>query len=249
MTTHDLDVDFAWYYREDRDPDIECEELYALHRALWGRAHPGVDPFKLEVVQTSRRYELALTTRNGARIRLASDAMINTWTRPGWAHRYSFSSELLAEIAADTDDFFRVASTPAAYTVWPLNGPGQTGASINQARGTDPLLGDRFDRTLECIRRHYQDRDAVNPLGDRLDVYAGFFDLFGDFDTYVRFFLLDDLLTEDRSAVRCLMSDGPVTGFAEPAVARSPEQYAMLRTRSIAFIQARKDRMRGLELA
>ena len=72
--------------------------------------------------------------------------------------------------------------------------------TINAQRGCHPRIKDRFDLTVECIRRHYRDEDS--PLSATLARYADFFGLFGDFRGYVAFFLLQDLVTEDCSAVR-----------------------------------------------
>ena len=49
----------------------------------------------------------------------------------------------------------------------------------SETRGLAPELRDRFDLTLECIRRRYVEPSAANPLGERLAYYADFFDLFG----------------------------------------------------------------------
>ena len=72
--------------------------------------------------------------------------------------------------------------------------------TINGARGFHPRIKDRFDLTVECIRRHY--RNEWSPLSDALRRYADFFGLFGDFRGYVEFFLLQDLVTVDCSAVK-----------------------------------------------
>ena len=48
--------------------------------------------------------------------------------------------------------------------------------TINGARGFNPKIADRFDLTLECIRRHY--RKEPSPLGQVLERYGGFFALF-----------------------------------------------------------------------
>ncbi len=113
----------------------------------------------------------------------------------------------------------------------------------------DRRIADRFDLTLECIRLHYSDPTAENPLGERLAYYADFFALFGDFDGYVRLFLLDELVTADRSAVLSLMSGEPLGAFGTPALAFSPVQYAEYRQRSIAFVKARNARILQLGLS
>lgn len=243
LTVIDPDEDFAAYYRDDWDPDSGCERLYVWHRALWSRSVAGVTPFELDVVY-DRGYEMQLRAADGSQFRLASDGIIATWSTPGWAHR--FEPEVFAEITKDTDDFFRVGSTIGGYILFPRNRTGQTGHTINQARAW--ALGDRFDLTLECIRRHYTDPLAENPLGDRLAYYADFFALFGDFSSYVRFFLLEDLVTPDCGAVHSLMTGDPLNGFDAPALAASAAQYAEFRRRSIAFVTGRNNRIRQLRM-
>ena len=48
--------------------------------------------------------------------------------------------------------------------------------------------------------RYYRHQDS--PLAPALGRYAGFFALFEDFQGYVDFFLLQDLLSSDYEAVR-----------------------------------------------
>lgn len=239
----DPEADFSSHYRNGGDPDRDCPRLYAWHRALWGRSLPGIAVFQLAVTY-DRGFEMSLRTPNASEFRLASDSMIPTWSSPGWTR--SFPSDLVAEIAKDVDDFYRVASTVGGYILFPRNRIGQTGRTINQARGVDRRIADRFDLTLECIRRHYVDPTAENPLGERLAYYADFFSLFADFDGYVRFFLLDDLLTGDGRGVRSLVSGEPLGAFATPAVAASATEYVAYRQRSIAFVKARNERIRQL---
>ena len=236
----DPDEDFSSHYRNGGDPDRDCPRLYSWHRALWGRFVPGIADFQLDVIH-GRGFEMSLRAGDGSKFRLASDGIVPTWSSPGWTR--SFRTDLVAEVAKDTDDFYRVASTVGGYILFPRNRMGQTGRTINQARGVDPRIADRFDLTLECIRRHYLDPLAENPLGERLAYYADFFSLFGDFDGYARFFLLDDLLTSDRSAVRSLMSGEPLSAFVAPAFAVSPTEYGEYRQRSIAFVKARNGRI------
>lgn len=240
----DVNLDFAEGYRTGRDPDRYSELLYRWHLALWSRPVPGFEPFELELLDTSWGYEFLLTAQARS-FRLASDGIIATWSYGGcldW-----FAPDLRAEVARDVDDFFRIASTVGGYLLFPRNGEGQSGPTINQARGTRAAIRDRIDLTLECIRRHYLEPDTENPLGDRLECYADFFALFGDFDGYVRFWLLDDLVTPDRDAVRSLMR-GEVADFGTPALPTTVEEYAEYRRRSIAFVNARNERIRALAL-
>lgn len=56
-------------------------------------------------------------------------------------------------------------------------------------------IRDRFDLTLECIRRWYVGED--NPLFKDLDRYKSYFELFVNFKGYIDFFLLNDLIDID----------------------------------------------------
>ena len=121
---------------------------------IWGRDVPGVRPFDLEVVY-DRGYGLRLRAPGGNEFWLGSDGIIPTWSTPGWTKR--FALDLVAEIALDADNFYRIASTFGGYIIFPRNRAGQTGWTINQSRGMNSAIADRFDLTLECIRRHYSD--------------------------------------------------------------------------------------------
>ncbi len=103
-------------------------------------------------------------------------------------------------------------------------------------------------RVMAFIRRHYLDPGLDSPLAHRLNYYGDFFALFCDFDTYVRFFLLDDLVTPDRDSVWSLLTGDVVTHFHVPAYATTPIEYATFRVNSIKFVRARNERTRRLGL-
>ncbi|WP_425472499.1 DUF6994 family protein [Tessaracoccus rhinocerotis] len=88
-----------------------------------------------------------------------------------------------------------------------------------------------------------------SPLANRLNYYSDFFELFGDFDTYLRFFLLDDLVTADRASVRSFLDGEAVTSFPAPAFVVTPSEYTAYRVNSMRFVQARNDRIRRLRLS
>ena len=110
--------------------------------------------------------------------------------------------------------------------------------TINGARGFNRKIADRFDLTLECIRRHY--RGQCSPLGETLARYRDFFALFDDFSGYVDFFMLQDLVTDDCSAVKFFM---PFDDFNTPSVPRDGDTYKEYRRLSIEFIEARNRRI------
>ena len=100
--------------------------------------------------------------------------------------------------------------------------------TINQARGCLKKISDRFDLTVECIRRHYARQSS--PLGETLARYDDFFALFENFSGYVDFFLLQDLVTDDGAAVTFFM---PFDDFRTPAVPEDDATYREYRRRSI----------------
>lgn len=110
--------------------------------------------------------------------------------------------------------------------------------TINGARGFNTKIADRLDLTLECIRRHYLGQRS--PLGETLLRYRDFFALFDDFGGYVEFFMLQDLVAADRSAVRFFM---PFDDFSSRAVPTDGDSYREYRRLSIEFIEARNRRI------
>jgi hypothetical protein len=111
--------------------------------------------------------------------------------------------------------------------------------TINAQRGCHPRIKDRFDLTVECIRRYYSNEPS--PLSDTLERYAEFFELFGDFRGYVEFFLLQDLVTDDCSAVKFFLPFND--GFISWPLPKTVEAYREYMQHGLHFIQARNSRI------
>ncbi len=131
---------------------------------------------------------------------LTSDSIIHTYT--GWGRPARLAMVIHEFLPEETTAFYDLACTVGAYLVFPsqVRVDGHWRPSINQRRGIHHLIRDRFDLTLECIRRHYM--GATSPLSEVFAPYANFFGLFGDFSGYVDYFLLDDLVADGATAVR-----------------------------------------------
>lgn len=110
--------------------------------------------------------------------------------------------------------------------------------TINGARGFNRKIADRFDLTVECIRRHYLNQDS--PIADTLARYREFFSLFVNFSGYVDFFMLQDLVTKGCSGINFFL---PFDNFASPSVPQNREAYIGYRNSSIAFVHARNRRI------
>lgn len=103
-----------------------------------------------------------------------------------------------------------------------------------------PRIRDRFDLTLECVRRFY--RGESSPLEAILDRDGGFFDLFVDFSGYVRFFHLEDLVSETGEIAFLSPFEG-FEGFDGDALPRTLTQCAAYRAATLRFVVARNQRI------
>ncbi|KQN84408.1 hypothetical protein ASE96_16575 [Arthrobacter sp. Leaf69] len=105
---------------------------------------------------------------------------------------------LYAQLPDEVNDaFLRRSYTICGFMIFPVSQ-----GSLNQNRGTHPRIQDRWDLTLEAIRRFYE--GGTSPLATTMDRFAGFFALFGSFDGYVKHFHLGDFVDES-GAVRFLL--------------------------------------------
>jgi len=143
---------------------------------------------------------------------------------------------LTEQIPSEVNELFNTGSTIGAYIVFPNNRiDGKH--TINQARGVNSLIDDRFDLTLECIRLFYLGQE--NPLYCSLLRYKEFFDLFDGFMGYIHFFLLDDLIDEN-SNIRFYL---PFDGFKTRPTFSDIIQYLLYKKGVINFIKSRNKRI------
>ena len=110
--------------------------------------------------------------------------------------------------------------------------------TINGARGCNGRIKDRFDLTLECIRRLYADEKS--PLTDVLERYYDFFKLFQDFKGYVDFFLLQDLVNDDYSEIKFCI---PFQSFNDNALPDDVDRYITYKSNMTSFVTSRNNRM------
>ena len=143
---------------------------------------------------------------------------------------------IIAEVKSDADELFKVGSSIGAYVIFPSYRVDRKN-TINGARGMNAKIADRFDLTLECIRRHYSGEES--PLSDVLKRYSDYFELFVDFKGYVDFFLLQDLVSSDYRVSFYLSFDG----FRPKGIPANADEYRTLKEGTVAFIRARAQRM------
>lgn len=205
-----------------KDPDKYSPTLRRHHQILWSKELP------------KRRGTLCLAPEAGSRLDYRSPLGV-----------FHLSSDAIT--TRPLDRAARVIRTIPEAEIPPYGGytagsalvfPGNIidrKMTINGARGFHPRIADRFDLTLECIRRHYLGIEP-NPLKDVLNRYGTFFELFSDFDGYVEFFLLKDLLEEDGATVKYFHH---FDDFKTPAVPKTKDEYLEYLRRKNAFITAR----------
>jgi hypothetical protein len=161
---------------------------------------------------------------------LGSDAISHSYKNQKRKHW------LTTQIPNEVDELFRTGSTIGAYIVFPNNRiDGKQ--TINQARGANPFIDDRFDLTLECIRLFYLGEKS--PLYDTLLRYRTFFNLFDDFIGYTRFFLLEDLIRDSNEIDFYL----PFDNFATRPTFSGVNDYFVYKNKVMDFIKARNGRI------
>lgn len=229
----DEPIDTSFDMRSDtpngKDPDSHSPTLRKYHRALWSKPLPGGALFDLSASKPG--VYLHHTSELGE-FRLSSDTVIRTFKRVRRA------SGVISQIPVEEQEAFsRLGYSIGGMMIFPGNRiKGKW--TINQTRGMTRSIDDRFDLTLECIRRHYA--GLASPLSDVLARYSRFFDLFVDFRGYVDYFLLQDLVTPEYGAV-LFFSD--FDDFATAALPATLAEYEAYRTLTIKFVKARNARI------
>lgn len=98
-------------------------------------------------------------------------------------------------------------------------------------------ISDRFDLTLECIRRFYI--GELSPLYDTMSRYKDFFLLFQDFENYVNFFMLQDFVEENYQVKFSL----PFDNFIRSPLPQDVDEYKQYKTITIDFVDKRNIRI------
>lgn len=223
-----IDTTFNFYSDSNgRDPDRASPTLRKYHKTLWSKPLPNGKHLEL---RDDRKGAYLYHNSELGEFFLGSDAITHSYknhTRKKW---------LTDQIPNEVNELFDAGSTIGAYIIFPNNRiDGKP--TINQARGVIGLIDDRFDLTLECIRRFYLQEKS--PLYDTLLRYKEFFDLFDDFLGYIHFFLLDDLITENKMIDFFL----PFGGFRTRPIFTDVNQYLLYKNRVIRFINSRNKRI------
>ena len=213
--------------RSSKDPDCECVLLQDYHSKLWSKKLPNGDTLNLKKGY-GKNY---LTWDN---FRFGSDSIIVSF-------RYDKYKEMIHEVMKIVpsykdfiENYLNISNTIGGFIIFPKRKGG-----INQTRGCNYRIKDRFDLTLECIRKYYIGEKS--PLSTVLEQDKDFFNLFLDFKGYVEFFFLQDLVSDDFGKVNFWLGEGDMNQNPFP---KTVDEYLNFIEKELDFVQKRNNRIK-----
>lgn len=206
------------------DPDTDSRKLYEIHKILWNKKLPNGSFFELNIFGNIR-----LLLRNNLCMNLSSDRMC-----PHFSGKYSGKFDALLS-KSEREQLMHKVRTIGGHIIFPAHK--YKGLTINQARGVHQQIGDRFDLTLECIKRFYAGES--NPLSQTLMNYKFFFDMFVDFNGYIDFFLLQDFVKLNGQVDFSL----PFDDFKRTPFPLNTSEYSQYKQHTISLIGKRNNRI------
>ena len=208
------------------DPDCYSRTMQVYHKTLYSKPLPNGEKMELSIGNQSDY----LVWND---FRFGSDSIIVSF-------RYKKNRSLIQKVAESMSDYkgFIENYVHKSYT---LGGeiifPKKQGG-INQSRGCNPFIKDRWDLTLECIRKYYLNEKT--PLYNTLKSNKQFFDLFVDFKGYVDFFYLQDCVNEEYSKVKFWLGNGDFEYFPLP---KNVNEYLSWIEKELEFVSKRNKRI------
>lgn len=222
-------IDTEFDFRNDSkcgDPDKDSIKLYEVQKFLWSKELPNGKFFWIEI----KKKNSSLLLGNKFCMNLSSDRMHPCFT--GYDKKNKFDDWLSEK---EVEIFMAKTRTIGGHIPFPAHK--KNGFTVNQARGINRKIRDRFDLTLECIRRFYLKEES--PLYSVLCEYHDFFELFVDFKGYTDFFLLQDLV-DDSGEVRFLL---PFSSFEESPLPENEKEFRDYVDAVLLQIRKRNDRI------
>ena len=149
------------------DPDAVSKTLQNYHQLLWSKLLPNGEHMNL----VSGKGSNYLTWKN---FRFGSDSILASFRYVKYREMLEEVSKTIPKYKEFIESFIHKTYTIGGSIIFPKEN------SINRARGVNPFIKDRWDLTLECIRKYYKNEDS--PLYETLVMNKEFFDLFVDFN-------------------------------------------------------------------
>jgi hypothetical protein len=211
------------------DPDMLIPTLRNYHQILWSKELPNGQ--KMDLKQ-GKWADYDYLVWNG--FRLASDSIIVGFRYQKYKTMMEKIFERVGDYKAYFEDLIRKSYSIGGTIIFPKH-PN----SMNQAKGRSTIISDRWDLTLECIRRYYEGEES--PLYETILSDKDFFGLFVDFKGYVDFFFLQDCVSLDYSSVDIWCGDSL---FQESGLPKTVDEYLDFIDREFLFLKKRNERIR-----
>ena len=215
------------------DPDKYSKTLRLFHKTLWSKELPSGKFFNL--VDTEPKVYLFHKSDLGEFF-LSSD---------GIAHSLYYMKRVehvISKVSKEKmKEILRLFYTIPGFILFPgnqINGK----VTMNAARGFNARICDRFDLTLECIRRYYAKIDS--PLHEVISRYSNFFDLFESFEGYCDYFLLQDLWNNKEQKINFFLPFDD--NFSTQPLPKNISEYLKFVDRQAQFLEGRAERMENI---
>ena len=182
MRIKDIDVtyDFQTDCREGQDPDSASKTLRSYQQLLLSKPLPNGEMMNLGIEKGLLKWK---------DMWFGSDSITASFLHGRFPLKKDVEQSK-NDFAQWKKDYWHKTYTIGGEIIFPM-----VRWSMNQTRGCSVKICDRWDLTLECIRRFYVGEPT--PLDKALERSSEFFKLFVDFKGYVDFFLLQDCVDDE----------------------------------------------------
>lgn len=181
MELRDIDIHFdVQTDSKGPDPDSGSPTLKAYHQLLWSKPLPNGQEMKLRIEKNCLKW---------GDMWFGCDSITASFLHWRFPLKEYVEQNIL-NFAEFKKDYWHKTYTIGGSIIFPMHR-----WSMNQARGCSVKICDRWDLTLECIRRFYNGEPT--PLDKVMERDKAFYDLFVDFKGYVDFFFLQDCVDEN----------------------------------------------------
>jgi hypothetical protein len=211
-----------------KDPDSYSPTLRKYHQTLWNKPLPNGTNFTLDLDTPKLLHHKS----DLGEFFLSSDIIGRTYKN---AKKMSHIFDKIQPKELDT--FSSLCTTIGAFIIFPAKKINNK-MTINGSRGINHKIQDRFDLTLECIRRYYVNEDS--PLRETFERYFAFFDLFEEFKGYVDFFHFQDLVDQKYLKINFWY---PFKTFNNSPMPKDISEYYVYQKNVMSFINARNQRI------
>jgi hypothetical protein len=219
------DIDIYFDVQTDsrgKDPDSESWTLRQYQKLLWSKRLPNGQVIQLEESGKCLRWN---------DMYFSSDSITASFDNYRFPLR-DYVRNQISNFPEFKKDYLHKAYTIGGEIIFPA-----IRWSMNQARGCSYKICDRWDLTLECIRRFYIGESS--PLDKALNNSRDFFELFLTFKGYVDFFLLQDCVDDDYNVKFWL--DTPL--FVSKPMPKNMHEYNSWIDSQLHFVEVRGQRI------